>query len=65
MSSLLIDHYNPPVRIIDLVSYTTYVARVKVANKWRDLQFIVESERQIFEKFFMAKDIVMRQSEVN
>ena len=28
----IIGHYNPPVRIIDLVSHTTYVVCVKVAG---------------------------------
>ena len=36
---------NPSVRIIDLVSHTTYVMCV---NKRWDLQFKVDSERQIF-----------------
>ena len=42
------------VKIIDLVSHTTYVAFVKFIHKWRDLRFKVDSERQIFEKLFMA-----------
>ena len=44
----IIGHYNPSVRIIDLVSHTTYVMRVNFIYKWRDLQFKVGSERQIF-----------------
>ena len=43
-------HYNPLVSIIDLVSHTTYV--VCVNFKWRDLQFKVDSERQIFWETF-------------
>ena len=43
-----IGHYNPSVKIIDLVSYTTYVVRVHFIHKWQDLQFKVDSERQIF-----------------
>ena len=44
----IIGHYNPSVRrIIDLVSHTTYVVCVNFIHKWRDLQFIVDSERQI------------------
>ena len=50
----IIDHFNPSVRIIDLVSHTTYVVCVNFIDKWRDLQFKVDSERQIFEKLFMA-----------
>ena len=38
----VIGHYNPSVRIIDFI------------HKWRDIQFKVDSERQIFEKLFMA-----------
>ena len=44
-------HYNPSVRIIDLVSYTTYVVCVNFIHKWRDLQFKVDSEQQIWETF--------------
>ena len=36
------------VRIIDLVSHTTYVMCINFIHKWRDLQFTVDSERQIF-----------------
>ena len=51
----IIGHYNPSVRIIDLVSHTTYVVCVNFIHKWRDLQFKVDSERQrFFEKLFMA-----------
>ena len=44
----------PLVRIIDLVSYTTYVVCFNFIREWRDLQFKVDSERPIFEKLFMA-----------
>ena len=43
----IIGHYNPLVRIIDLVSHTAYVVCVNFIHKWRDLQFKVDSERQI------------------
>ena len=46
----IIGHYNSSVRIIDLVSHTTFVLCVHFIHKWRDLQFKVDSERQIFEK---------------
>ena len=36
-------HYNPSVRIIDLVSHTTYIVCVNFIHKWRDLQFKVDS----------------------
>ena len=45
-------HYNPSVRIIDLVSHTTYVLCVNFIHMWRDLQFKVDSERQIFGEIF-------------
>ena len=48
----LIGHYNPSVRIIALVSHTTYVMCVNSMLKWWDLQFKVDSERQIFWETF-------------
>ena len=42
-------------RIIDLVSHTTHVVCVNFIREWGDIQFKVDSERQIFfEKLFMA-----------
>ena len=38
----------PQVRIIDLVSHTTFVVCVNFIHKWRDLQFKVDSEQKIF-----------------
>ena len=35
-------------QVNDLVSHTTYVVCVNFIHKWRDLQFKVDSERQIF-----------------
>ena len=43
-----IGQYNPSVRIIGLVSYTTYVVCVNFIHKCWDLQFKVDSKRQIF-----------------
>ena len=48
----IIGLYNPSVRIIDLVSYITYVASINFKLKWRDLQYKVDFERQIFLKNF-------------
>ena len=48
----IIGHCSPAVRIIDLVSHTAYVVCVNFIHKWRDLQFKVESERQIFLRNF-------------
>ena len=52
MHTYTIGHYNPSVRIIDLVSHTTYVVCVNFIHKWRDLLFTVDSERQIFRETF-------------
>ena len=41
-------HYNPSVRLIDFVSHTTCVVCGNFIHKWRDLQFKVDSEWQIF-----------------
>ena len=49
-TNLQIGHYNLSVRIIDLVSHTTYVVCVNFIHKWRDLQLNVDSELQIFFK---------------
>ena len=48
----IISHYNPSDMIIDLVSHTTYVVCVNFIRKWRDLQFKVYSDRQIFWETF-------------
>ena len=52
MHTYTIAHYNPSVRIIDQVSLTTYVVCINFIHKWRDLQFKVDSERQIFWEIF-------------
>ena len=46
-------HYNPSVRIMEIVSNTTYVVRVNFIHKWRNLQFNIDSKR-LFEKLFMT-----------
>ena len=54
----IIRHYNPSASIIDLVSHTTYAVYINFMHKWTDLQFKVDSERQIFfffEKLFVEK----------
>ena len=48
----IIGHYDPSIRIIDLVSHITYVVCVNFIHKWRDLQFKVDFERQIFWETF-------------
>ena len=53
----IIGRYNPSVRIIDIVSHTTYVVCVNFAHKWRDLQFKVDSEKQ---KLFMVFLLILR-----
>ena len=44
----IIGYYNPSVRIIDLVSHTTYVVYVNFIHMWRELQSKVDSEQLIF-----------------
>ena len=44
----IMGHYNPSVRIIDLVSHTTYVVSVNFTHKRRDLKFKVDSEQRIY-----------------
>ena len=48
LRTYVIGHFNPSVRIIDLVSHTTYVVCVNFIHKWRGLQFKIDSERQNF-----------------
>ena len=43
-----IGHYNPSVRIIDLVYHITFIVCVNFIREWRNLPFIVDSERLIF-----------------
>ena len=43
--------------IIDLVSHTTYVVCVNFIREWRDLQFKVDTERQIFGETFLGNFI--------
>ena len=45
LHTYIIGHYNPSVRVIDLVSHKTYVVCVNFLHKWRDLQFKVDSKR--------------------
>ena len=44
----IIGHYNPSVKIIDLISHTICVVCVNFIHIRRDLQFKVDTERQIF-----------------
>ena len=48
----LIGYYNSSVRIIGVVSHTTYVVCVNFIFEWRDIQFKVDSELQIFGETF-------------
>ena len=44
----------PFSQVYNLYSHRTYVVCVNFMHGWRDLQFIIDSERQIFERLFMA-----------
>ena len=48
----LIGHCNPSVRIIDLVSHTTYVVCVNFIDNWRDLQFLKSTPNDRFLRSF-------------
>ena len=48
----IIGHYNPSVRIIDLVSHTTFIVCVNFIHKWRDLQFKVDPYDRFFWETF-------------
>ena len=61
MHTYIIDNYNAPVSIIDLVSHTSYVVCVNFLHKWRDLQFKIDSGRQIFWETFHG-DFIYSQS---
>ena len=50
----------PSVRIIDLVSHTIDIMCANFIDEWRDLQLKVDSERQLFEIFFMANLFAFR-----
>ena len=49
----IIGHYNPSVRIIVLVSHTTYVVCVNFIHEWRDLQPIT-LRNTIFHMIFVS-----------
>ena len=73
----IIGHYNPSVRIIDLVFHTTYVVYVNFIHNWRDILFKVDSERQIFwetfhgnficscQKFVFARNLLRGNRRIN
>ena len=54
MGIYIIGHYNPLVRITTSFLTLLNVVCINFIQEWRDLQIKVDSERQIFEKLFMA-----------
>ena len=42
-----------------LASHTSHVVCVSFISEWQDLQFNVDSERQIFEKLFHGRFILL------
>ena len=58
----IIGHYNPSVRIINLVSHITYDVCVNFIHKWGDLQFKFDSERQIFWENFHGNFCLLSES---
>ena len=64
MHTYIIGHYNLSVRIIDLVSHTTYVVCVNFIHKRRDLQFvdvimIKKDKLHIQQRFNLDYDLVL------
>ena len=43
-----------------IASHTTHVVCINFIRKWRDLQFNIDSEREIFENFFLAGLFTLR-----
>ena len=52
LHSYRIGHYNSSVRIIGLLSSITYVVGLNFIHKWRDVEFKIDSERDISEILF-------------
>ena len=51
LAMIIIAHYSQDY---DVAFHTTYVVCINFMHEWRDLEFKVDSERQIFEKHFIA-----------
>ena len=47
----------------DLITHITYIVCVNFLHNWWDLQFKVDSERQIFEQIFMAHSFCQKFAE--
>ena len=60
LNTYIIGHYNTSVRIMDLVSNTTYIVCVNFIYNGRDLQFKVKSELQIFWETFHSNLFTFR-----
>ena len=56
----IIGHYNPSVRIIDLVSHITYIVCFNFIHKWRELQPTDDSDQQIFENFIYSSNFCQK-----
>ena len=48
MHTYLIMHYQPSVRIMSLVSYTTYVACINFIHEWRTIDFLSNFSWQFY-----------------
>ena len=58
----IIGHYNPSFTIINLVSHTSYVVSMNFIHKWRDPQFKVNCEQQIFFWETVRRNFIYSQS---
>ena len=63
IDTYIIGHYNPSVRIIELAFRTTCGVCVHFIYKWRDLQFKVDSERQIHDNFIYSQNFCQKSAE--
>ena len=54
----IIDHYNPSVRIIDLVSHTTFVVSVNFTHMWQDLQFTTDILRNFSWQYYLHSEFL-------
>ena len=56
-NTCIVGHYNPSVRIIDLASHATCVVCISFIHKRPDVQFKVDTKRQIFLRIFFLMTI--------
>ena len=55
----IISYYSSSSRITTQVLTPTYVECVNFIHEWQDIQFIVDSEKQVFEELLMAIEVAI------